>query len=264
MNNVTKELPVNNVATLEKMHTLKLYGMERAFKAIIETTHDRTLSHDELMAHVVDSEWDDRRNRKTRRLTRAAGFRMRAAFPEIDFTAERGLDRNALMRLSDCAWITASKNLIISGPTGVGKSYLAQSLGSQACMLGYRTLYFNCGKLFQFLKEKRSEGGYQRFVGRIARTPLLILDDFGLFPLDAQDRLSLLEIIEDRLGRTATIIASQIPVAQWFDVIGDPTIADAICDRIVPQAIRIALSGMSMRARKGQREQSEACVNSAT
>src|SRR5208282_316065 len=147
INNVTKELPVNNVATLEKMHTLKLYGMERAFRAIIETTHDKTLSHDELMAHVVESEWDDRRNRKTRRLTRAAGFRTRAAFPEIDFTADRGLDRNALMRLSDCSWITACNNLIISGPTGVGKSYLAQSLGSQACMLGHRTLYFNCGKL---------------------------------------------------------------------------------------------------------------------
>jgi len=251
---------VNTVATLEKMHVLKLYGMERAFRAIIETTQDRTLSHDELMAHVVECEWDDRRNRKTRRLTRAAGFRNRAAFPEIDFQSARGLDREAFMCLSDCGWITTAKNIIISGPTGVGKSFLAQCLGSQACMLGHRTLYFNCGKLFQILKEKRSEGGYQRFVGRIARTPLLVLDDFGLCPLDTQDRLSLLELVEDRLGQAATIIASQIPVAQWFDIIGDPTIADAVCDRIVPQAIRISLSGISMRAQKGQREQSAACA----
>jgi DNA replication protein DnaC len=255
---------MNNAATLEKMRLLKLYGMERAFQAILETAQDRSFTPDELLAHLTEAEWDDRHSRKTRRLTRAAGFRTRAAFPEIDFSIDRGIDRNAFMRLSDCGWITAGKNLVISGPTGCGKSYLAQSLGSQACLLGHRTFYFNCGKLFQTLKEKRAEGGYQRFIGRIARTPLLILDDFGLAHLDAQDRLSLLEIIEDRLGRAATIIATQIPVAKWFDVIGDPTIADAVCDRIVPQAIRITLSGKSMRAIKGQLEQSDACAIPAT
>jgi len=255
---------MNNAATLEKMHLLKLYGMERAFRTILESSQDRSLSSDELIAHITDAEWDDRHNRKTRRLTKAAGFRTRAVFPEIDFSIARGLERNAFMRLSDCGWITAGKTVIISGPTGVGKSYLSQALGSQACTLGHRTLYFNCSKLFQTLKEKRSSGGYQRFVGRIARTPLLILDDFGLVSLDAQDRLSLLEIVEDRLGLNATVIATQIPVAQWFDIIGDPTIADAVCDRIVPQAIRIPLSGMSMRALQGQREQSEACAIPAT
>jgi DNA replication protein DnaC len=241
---------VNTVATIEKMHIIKLYGMERAFRALVETTQDRTLSHDELMAHVVECEWDDRRNRKTRRLTRAAGFRNRAASPRLTSSPPG----------ASSGWIAASKNIIISGPTGVGKSFLAQCLGSQACMLGHRTLYFNCGKLFHILKEKRSEGCYQRFVGRIARTPHLVLDDFALCPLDAQDRLSLLEIVDDRLGQAATIIASQIPVAQWFDIIGDPTIADAVCDRIVPQAIRISLSGISMRAQRGQREHSEACA----
>ena len=255
---------MNNAATLEKLRLLKLYGMERAFRGILEASQDRVLTSDELVAHVTDAEWDDRHNRKTRRLTKAAGFRTRAAFPEVDFSIDRGLDRNAFMRLSDCSWITAGKNVLVSGPTGVGKSYLSQALGSQACTLGHRTAYFNCSKLFQTLKEKRSTGGYQRFVARIARTPLLILDDFGLVPLDAQDRLALLEIVEDRLGHHATIIATQIPVAQWFDVIGDPTIADAVCDRIVPQAIRIPLSGMSMRALQGQREQSSACAIPAT
>jgi len=251
---------MNNGATIEKMRLLKLYGMERAYKAILETMQSRSLSPDELLAHVVDLEWDDRNNRKTRRLTNAAGFRTRAAFPEIDFATERGLDKNAFLRLSDCGWVGTGKSIIVSGPTGVGKSYLIQSLGSQACMLGHRTLYFNCGKLFQTLKQKRGDGNHQRFVAKIARTPLLILDDFGLVPLDAQDRLSLMEIIADRYGRGATVIASQVPVAQWFDVIGDPTIADAICDRIVPQAIRISLSGLSMRTLKGLQEQSGACA----
>jgi DNA replication protein DnaC len=259
-----KEFSVNNAATLDKLRLLKLYGMERAFHALLEASQDRVLTSDELVAHITDAEWDDRHNRKTRRLTKAAGFRTRAAFPEVDFAIARGLDRNAFMRLSDCSWIAAGKNVVVSGPTGVGKSYLSQALGSQACTLGHRTAYFNCSKLFQTLKEKRSTGGYQRFVGRIARTPLLILDDFGLVTLDAQDRLALLEIVEDRLGHHATIIATQIPVAQWFDVIGDPTIADAVCDRIVPQAIRIPLSGMSMRALQGQREQSSACAIPAT
>ncbi|MFZ4617387.1 MAG: IS21-like element helper ATPase IstB [Rectinemataceae bacterium] len=259
-----KEFLVNNTATLEKMRLLKLFGMERAFRSILESAQDQALSTDELLAHVTDAEWDDRINRKTRRLTKAAGFRTRAAFPEIDFSIARGLDRNAFLRLSDCSWISAGKSIVISGPIGVGKSYLCLALGSQACALGHRTLYFNCTELFQTLKEKRASGGYQRFIGRVARTPLLILDDFGLVHLDAQDRLALLEIIEDRLARNATVIATQIPIAKWFDIIGDPTIADAVCDRIVPQATRITLSGKSMRAIKGEKEQSEACVNSAT
>lgn len=255
---------MNNAATLEKMRLLKLYGMERAFRALLDSAQAHTLTADEILAQVTDAEWDDRHNRKTRRLTKAAGFRSRAAFPDVDFTLERGLDKAAFLRLSDCSWISAAKSVVISGPTGVGKSYLAQALGAQACSLGQRTLYFNCSKLFPALREKREQGGYQRFVGRIARTPLLILDDFGLVTLDTQDRLSLLEIVEDRLGKNATIIATQIPVAQWFDVIGDPTIADAICDRIVHQAIRITLSGMSVRAIQGRRDQAMACANPAT
>ena len=201
---------MNNAATLEKMRLLRLYGMERAFRAILESSQAQALSSDELLAHVTDVEWDDRHNRRTRRLAKAAGFRDRAAFQEVDFAAARGLDRNSFLRLSDCGWIGSGRTVVISGPTGVGKSFLSQALGAQACALGHRTLYFNCSKLFGALKEKRASGGYQRFIGRMAHTPLLILDDFGIAQLDAQDRLALLEIIEDRLGRTATVIASQI------------------------------------------------------
>jgi hypothetical protein len=149
--------------------------------------------------------------------------------------------------------------------TSLSQGQLAAAKAILLSLLAPRLVCSATGhSIFQTLKEKRAEGGYQRFIGRIARTPLLIFDDFGLAHLDAQERLSLLEIIEDRLGRAATIIATQIPVAKWFDVVGDPTIADAICDRIVPQAIRITLSGKSMRAIKGRREQSDACAIPAT
>jgi DNA replication protein DnaC len=260
---------MNNQATLEKLKALRLHGMERAFRTLLDSGGDRALSSDELMAQVTDAEYDERHLRKTKRLVKNAAFRQRASFPEIDFSLDRGLDRTTVLRLSDCGWIRAAKTIVISGPTGAGKSYLSHALGYQACSLGYRTLYFNCTKLFPFLKEKRASGGYQRLMAKLARTPLLILDDFGLSPLDAQDRLSLLELVEDRLGKAATVIATQIPVAQWFGVIGDPTIADAICDRVVPQAIRIQLSGTSIRLLQGQGKfgldyPSDACVNPAS
>lgn len=241
---------MNNTATLEKLRELKFRGMERAFAGIIEADHPQGLSGDELVAHLVDAEYEERQLRKTNRLTRTAAFRSKAAFPDIDFRTERGLDKTTFMRLSDCGWITQGKAIVISGPTGVGKSYLAQALGMQACQLGFRTLYFNCSKLFPLLALKRGEGYYHRLISRIARTHVLILDDFGLLTLDAQDRLALLEIIEDRYGRAGTVIASQIPVNKWFNVIGDPTIGDAVCDRLIPQAIRINLSGKSLRLEK--------------
>lgn len=238
---------MNNTATLEKLRDLKLRGMERAFTGIIEAAQPHAFTSDELVGHLVEAEYEDRQLRKTQRLTTAAAFRTKAAFPEIDFRAERGLDKATFMRLSDCGWIEQGKSIVICGPTGVGKSFLAQALGMQACQLGYRTLYFNCSKLFPLLALKRGEGGYQRLIHRIARTQVLILDDFGLLELDAQDRLALLEIIEDRYERAGTVIASQIPVNKWFNVIGDPTIGDAVCDRLIPQAIRISLTGKSMR-----------------
>jgi DNA replication protein DnaC len=241
---------MNVQATLEKLSGLRLSGMERSYRALMETRHPQALTADELIAHLVDAEWDDRQERKTTRLMKTAAFRARATFTEVDFAAGRSLDKNEFLRLSDCSWVTKGRTIIISGPTGAGKSFLAQALGTQACFLGHKTLYFNCGKLFPLLKSKRSEGGYPRQISRIARTAVLILDDFGLLALDTESRLSLLEIIEDRYDRAATIISTQIPVAKWFDIIGDPTLADAICDRLVPQALRINLTGKSMRALK--------------
>jgi DNA replication protein DnaC len=198
-------------ATLEKLKTLRLYGMERSFRTLLESGGDRALSSDELMAQVTDAEYDERHERRTKRLVKNASFRLHASFPEIDFSLDCSLDRTVFLRLADCEWIKAARTIVISGPTGSGKSYLSHALGYQACSLGCRTLYFNCTKLFLLFKEKRNVGSYQRQVARIARTPLLILDDFGLSPLDAQDRLSLLELIEDRLGKAATLSPPRFP-----------------------------------------------------
>ena len=246
----SKRASMNIQATLEKLSGLRLAGMGKSYRALLETRHPQSLTADELIAHLVDAEWDYRQERKTVRLMKTASFRTRATFPEVDFAAGRSLDKNELLRLSDCSWVTKERTIIISGPTGSGKSFLAQALGTQACFLGHKTLYFNCSKLFPLLMIKRAEGGYLRQISRIARTAVLILDDFGLLALDTDSRLSLLEILEDRYDRADTIISTQIPVSKWFDSIGDPTLADAICDRIVPQAMRINLTGKSMRAIK--------------
>lgn len=249
---------MNNTATLEKMRDLRLFGMEKAFAGILDTGQPGTFSADETVAQLVDAEAEERAFRKTARLTRVASFRSQAAFHDIDFRTERGLEKTALLRLADCAWVTRGKTIIISGPTGVGKSFLAQALGMQACQSGFRTLYFNCSKLFPLLKLKREENTCHRLIARIARTHVLILDDFGLLALDTQDRLALMEIVEDRYGRAGTVIATQIPVSKWFEVIGDPTIADALCDRLVPQAERIKLTGKSLRAAKAGDKQEDA------
>jgi len=182
---------MNTAATQEKMRFLKLFGMEHAYKTLLES-NSPGLTNDETVAHLIEAEWEDRQFRKTKRLTRMAGFRNRTALAEIDFTQERGLNKSEFLRLAEGHWISTGKVMIICGPTGVGKSYLAQALGSQACSLGFSTIYFNCSKLFPLLKQKRSDGSYHRLINRIAKSSLLVLDDFGLLALEVQDRMALL------------------------------------------------------------------------
>jgi DNA replication protein len=236
-------------ATIEKLNNMKLYGMAQAMRAAIESGASRNSTPEEFLAHLVESEWEDKHQRRTTRLMRCARFRSEALLGEIDWSVQRGLDKALILKLSDCGFVREHRTIIITGPTGVGKSFLAQALGLQSCDIGYNTQYFNCAKLFPLLKEKRLDGSYARFVGLAAKADLLVLDDFGLMRLDAQDRLSLLEIIEDRYARGATIFTSQLPVAGWHEIIGDQTIADAICDRMVHKAIRIELTGISMRTK---------------
>jgi DNA replication protein DnaC len=240
----------NNHATLQKLAAMRLQGMARAFRATMETAVKQSFTPDELISHLVDTEWDDRHNRKLKRLIKAAGFRYHVSFEEIDFGLKRNLDKNRLLRLSDCGWIERHQSILFTGPTGAGKSFIAQALGHQGCVYGFKTAYYPCSKLFQYLKLCRADGSYLKELARIAKQDLFILDDLGLEPFDAQSRMSLLEILEDRVGRKSSIIVSQIPVDKWHQVIGDPTIADAICDRIVHSAHRIELRGESVRKLK--------------
>lgn len=236
----------NNEGSLEKMNFMKLHGMVRAFKLLLETgTND--LTADEVIAQLIDAEWDDRYNRKLERLLRASKFRYHASIEQADFISNRNLNKNIFMRLAGCDWLRKGQSVIITGATGAGKSFLACALGNQACKEGFKTLYFNCLKLFSQLKLAKADGSYFKEINKIQKQDLIILDDFGLEPLDRQSRLILLEILEDRHGVKSTLITSQLPVSSWHELIGDPTIADAICDRLIHNSQRIELKGQNMR-----------------
>jgi DNA replication protein DnaC len=238
---------MNVKATMQKLDEMRFGGFARAYKEIIETGVNREFTSDELISHLIQAEWDDRYNKRLKRLLYRARFRYQASFEEIDFSTRRNLDKNQLLRFSPCDWITKCQNIIITGSTGVGKSFIASALGHQACQHGFKTLYSNCSKLFDKLKIAKADGSYIKEINKIEKLDLLILDDFGLKPLDNNQRLMLLEIFEDRHGRRSTIITSQLPVNKWFEIIGEPTIADAILDRLVHSSHRIELEGESMR-----------------
>jgi len=198
----------------------------------------------------VEAEWDDRQNRRIDRSIFYARFRYKASVENIHYHADRSIDRNQIMRLADCSFIGRYENLLITGSTGIGKSYVASAIGHQACIMGYRVLYASTPKLFAKLKMAKADGSYIKEIAKVERQQLLILDDFGIQPFDAQSRAALMEIIEDRHGKTSLIITSQLPVSKWYEVIGEKTIADAILDRIVHDAHRIELKGESMRKKR--------------
>lgn len=243
----------NNKATLEKLDRMALHGMARGLRTALEAGGGSDISPEELISTLVDAEWEDRRGRKLVRLLKGARFRYRAGVEDIDYGLKRNLTKSAFLRLADCRWIQEHQSLIITGPCGSGKSFLASALGQQACIHGYRALYWSASKLFAQLKLAKADGSYLRELDKISRRELLLLDDFGLETLDAVSRLSLLDILEDRHGRASTLISSQLPVAKWHETIGEPTIADAICDRIVHSAQRIELKGESVRKLYAQR-----------
>jgi len=239
-----------NETILQKMKQMKLHGMAAAFKTSLEDVGRVNLTADEMISFLVESEWDDRNNRRIARRIRSARFRYKANVEQIDFMIDRNLEKNLMNRLAECTFIEKSENILITGSTGIGKSYIASALGNQACMLGYKVLYTSTSKLFAMLKMARADGSYMKETARIEKMDLLILDDFGMQPMDAHNRSALIEIIEDRHGKRSTIIAAQIPVAQWHDVIGEKTVADAVLDRIVHNAYRIEMVGESLRKRQ--------------
>lgn len=239
---------MNNQATVQTFQELRLPGMKNAFSAYLETS--TTFTPDELVAHLTQAEIEHRQQLRLRRLTEAAQFHYHAVLPEIDFAAQRGLDKNLLLRLAQGTFIRQHENLLLTGPTGVGKSFIASAIGHQACLLGYKTLYFNTRKLFHLLNAALADNSYLKILEKIARQDLLILDDFGLQPLDGPARQALLEIIEDRHQHKSTLIASQLPVRDWHAIIGQSAIADAVLDRIAHAAHRIELKGESLRKNK--------------
>lgn len=239
-----------NATTLEKLKTMKLFGMHRTFKTDIESGQVSRYTADELIATLVDAEWDERQNRSIDLKVKNARFRYKALLEDLYYHTDRNLDKNQIMRFADCSFIDKAENILITGSTGIGKSYVASALGHHACSMGYRVIYHSIPKLFSKLKMSKADGSYLKEVAKIERQHLLILDDFGLQPFDASGRAALMEMVEDRHGKGALIITSQLPVSKWYDVIGEQTIADAILDRIVHAAHRVELKGESLRKRK--------------
>jgi len=241
--------------TLEKIKKLRLLGMARAYETSLENEKLLNLSADELVKLLVEAEWDDRLNRNIERRMRNAKFRYQSSIESINYDADRNLDKNQIMRFAECNFIQKHENIIITGSTGIGKSYLATALGYQACTLGFKVYYANMGKLFSRLKMGKADGSYIREISKIERQDLLILDDFGLLPIDNQNRSALMEIVEDRHKKASMIITSQLPVNCWHEAIGEKTIADAILDRIVHDAHRIELKGESLRKTKSNKQE---------
>jgi DNA replication protein DnaC len=239
-----------NAVTLEKMRKMKFFGMHRAFKTGLESGKQEDYTPDEMIAQLIEAEWDDRQNRSIDRQITNARFRYKAAIEDLHYHASRNIDRNQIMRFAQCSFIDKHESILITGSTGVGKSYIASALGYQACAQGYKVMYQNTTKLFGKLKMAKADGSYIKEIAKIERQNLLILDDFGIHPFDAQSRTALMEIIEDRHGKTSIIITSQVPVSKWHEVIGEKTVADAILDRIIHEAHRLELKGESLRKKK--------------
>jgi len=239
-----------NATTVEKMRKMKFYGMTRAFKTSLETGVNEKYTADEMIAHLIEAEWDERQNRSIEQKVKNARFRYRAAIEDLVYHTDRNIDKNQIMRFTDCNFITKNENILITGSTGIGKSYIASALGYHVCSQGYRVAYYNVPKLFSKLKMAKADGSYVREIAKIERQHLLILDDFGIAPLDAQSRSALMEIIEDRHGKGSLIITSQVPVMKWYEVIGEKTVADAILDRIIHESHRLELAGESLRKKR--------------
>jgi DNA replication protein DnaC len=241
---------MTNEQTIEKLYDLKLGAMAEAFRETLSRSAETQLAFAERFGLLVDREWTRREeNRLTRRL-KTARLRVPASVEEVDFQTPRDLNRDVFLELAAGGYLREHHNIIISGATGLGKTFLGCALADRACRDGFSSLYYRLPRLGFELALARADGSYLKLLATLAKADLLILDDWGLAPLEGQAQHDLLEVIDDRVGRRSTLIATQIPVAEWHHLLPDPTVADAVLDRLVHNAIRLELKGGSMRKRK--------------
>jgi len=236
--------------TLDKMNAMKLLGMIEALQQQMGSAECARLSFDERLGLLVDAEWAAREQRKLTRRLQVAKLRYPASLEDVDFKHPRGLDRQQVLSLGNCGWIQSRHNLLVTGPTGIGKSYLACAFVERACRRGHSAAYVRLPRLLQHLAVARGDGSYARILARLARFELLAIDEWLLAPLRDTERRDLMEVIEDRSEQASTLIASQLPAKDWHSGIGDPNLADAICDRLLHNAHRLELKGPSMRHTK--------------
>ena len=233
--------------TIEKLYDMKLNGMVDALKDQLQQSASQDLSFEERFALIVDRQWIWKEDRRMKRLLQTAHLKINGCIEDIDYRSPRGLDKSVILSLSNCDCITRAQNIIITGPTGVGKTYLACALANRACRMGFPAFYIRLPRLFQEIAIARADGSYPKLMKMLLKAKALILDDLGLAPMSAPERRDLLEVIEDRHGTASTIVTTQLPIEHWHENIRDPTIADAILDRLVHNAHKINLKGESMR-----------------
>jgi DNA replication protein DnaC len=241
---------MNTTQTLEQMQQLRLLGMHHAYHSQLELPLNHQLEGHELLAHLIQSETTHRNNEKTATLLRGAKLRLTASIPQIECNPTRNLTKQQLAILAEGRYLEQANNILITGATGCGKSYLACALGHQACIMGYKTVYLGMNRLIEKVTLAKLDGSYLKLLNQLEKQSLIILDDFGLQTLTQDMKLTLLQLLEDRYQKKSIIVTSQLPVAKWYDHMNDPTLADAILDRLTANAQRIELKGESLRRKK--------------